>query len=195
MNKYFMSAVLDDCLSSEGNVARNNHVDKKAYIILTDTKTRFSKLSRIITKDPYNHVSIALDEDLSSIYTFALATAANGLKGGFKIENLDILKGSAYSIYSIGVTEESHLALQEYMDDLTRNIDNTRYNHVGLFAFLRKRKPSKSVSEEMMICSEFVVHAFRRAGIELFKRDRGYLIKPYEIVKSHLLRFERRGVF
>lgn len=54
------------------------------YILLTDTKTQFSKVSRLITGDPYNHVSLMLTDNFDDpIYTYALNNGISSVKGGF----------------------------------------------------------------------------------------------------------------
>ena len=38
-------------------------IEKKVYILLTDTGTLFTKLIKLYTKKPYNHASISFDSE------------------------------------------------------------------------------------------------------------------------------------
>ena len=43
---------------------------QKLYIVITQTGTWFSKVVQMFTKDPYNHSSLSLNEDLTDMYSF-----------------------------------------------------------------------------------------------------------------------------
>lgn len=170
-----------------------NH-ELKVYVLLTDTKTRFSKISRFITGDPYNHVSLMLVDDFDSgIYTFSLSSN-NGLKGGFVVEGREMLKGSNYSLYSLGVSKTAYETIKQKVEGYVANAEKTTYNHLGLFNALFKKDFFNNTDAEASICSEFVVEVLKFSGITLFKDKSSTTIRPYELVKSKLLKFVRRGV-
>ena len=50
-------------------------IEKKIYILLTDTGTLFTNLIKLYTKKPYNHASISFDSKLSEVYSFGRKTA------------------------------------------------------------------------------------------------------------------------
>lgn len=181
-------------LSMEGmDLNDNKDTVRSIYIVLTDTKTNFSKISRFITRDPYNHVSLSFTEDFSKLYTYALVNV-NGARGGLKIEDRDVLKGANYSLYRLDVTESIYQKLEDHLGDLEVNIDKTRYNHLGLINAIFKRNVFGSEDESKMVCSQFVVEVLRVAGVELFSKRHPSTIRPYEFVKSNLLKHVRRGV-
>lgn len=41
------------------------------YLLLTDTGTVFSTAIKKYTRKPYNHASLALDQQLTEVYSFA----------------------------------------------------------------------------------------------------------------------------
>ena len=48
-----------------------NTTTSSIYVVVSQTGTPFSQLLKICTRAPYNHVSLALDERLSVMYSFA----------------------------------------------------------------------------------------------------------------------------
>lgn len=167
----------------------------KLYVLLTDTGTGFSKLSKWITEDPYNHVSLALDAELDHVYTYALKTSHNGSRGGLKRETLDILKGARYSLYEMTVTPEMYQKVVQRIDELESRIEETRYNHFGLLNALTGKVLIKSEGMDAMICSHFLAAILAEVGVEFFKNRDHSTIKPYEFAKSKLLKHVRRGTF
>ena len=43
---------------------------RNVYILLTDTGSLFTRLIKRFTNSPYNHVSIAFDKSLNTLYSF-----------------------------------------------------------------------------------------------------------------------------
>jgi len=164
------------------------------YVLLTDTKTQFSKVSRLITGDPYNHVSLMLSDNFNDpIYTYALNNGISSVKGGFMVEDRDNLYGSLYSLYELKVTEAAYKQIKERVEFLANNPNQTRYNHLGLFNAIFRKNIFSSEDGQVSICSEFVVEVLRFGGIELLKGRLGSTIRPYDLVRSKLLKFVRRG--
>jgi hypothetical protein len=183
-------------LSMEGlellELSDEEAVGNGVYIVLTDTKTRFSKLSKLITEAPYNHVSVAFDRSLKTLYTYALMNA-NGIKGGLKQETWEELEGANYSLYEIKVGIATLNKMKSRVKELEENAGNTRYNHLGLINAIFKKELFSSDKDSVMFCSQFVVELLRFSGIELFEGKSSSTITPYELVKSKLLRFVKRG--
>jgi hypothetical protein len=183
-------------LSMEGrellDLSGDDAVGNSAYILLTDTKTRFSKLSKLITEAPYNHVSVAFDHSLKTLYTYALMNA-NGIKGGLKQETWEELEGANYSLYEIKVGIATLNKMKSRVKELEENAGNTRYNHLGLINAVFKKELFSSDKDSVMFCSQFVVELLRFSGIELFEGKSSSVITPYELVKSKILRFVKRG--
>lgn len=164
------------------------------YILLTDTKTQFSKVSKLVTGDPYNHVSLMLTDDFDDpIYTYALNNGISSVRGGFMVEDRANLYGSSYSLYALKVTAQAYNQIKERVEYLVANPDQTRYNHLGLFNAIFRKNIFTSADGQASICSEFVVEVLRFAGISLFKGKASSTIRPYDLIRSKLLRFVKRG--
>jgi hypothetical protein len=167
---------------------------KDIYILLTDTKTLVSKVSRMVTGDPYNHVSLMLTDNFDDgIYTFSLGNGINGIKGGFMVEDRANLKGSRYSMYRLGVTQGVYDKIKARVTDYVNGVEKTSYNHLGLFNAIFKKNIFKSEDDQTSICSEFVVEVLKFSGVELFTKRFSSSVRPYEMIKSKLLKFHKRG--
>lgn len=174
--------------------AANVSTSPSIYILLTDTKTQFSKISKLITGDPYNHVSLMLTDDFTDpIYTYAISNGFNAVKGGFMIEDIDNLYGSLYSLYKLNVTEAAFKLIEQKVVGLAENPGNTRYNHLGVFNAIFRKNIFNNPDGQTQICSEFVVEVLDFAGINLFQGKASSTIRPYDLIRSKLLKFVRRG--
>jgi hypothetical protein len=58
------------------------------YIVFSSTPYRIGKFIRRLTREAYNHVSIALDPDLTKMYGFARRYYRTPFYGGFVRESL-----------------------------------------------------------------------------------------------------------
>lgn len=61
---------------------------KNLYVVVSRTNTKIGLLIRKVTRHSYNHVSLAIDEDLNEIYSFARYRINTSLVGGFIRESL-----------------------------------------------------------------------------------------------------------
>jgi hypothetical protein len=167
--------------------------DAYIYIVLTDTGTTFSKLSKVITRDTYNHVSIAFDRDMSLIYTYALTTEYSK-SGGFKVEDLSILAGAKYALYALRVSIEVRDALRARIISTLDKVTKTSYNHLALLNTIFRKELFKSKDSDRMICSEFVLEILKTADIELLEGQISSLVRPGDIAKSDKLELLEEGV-
>ena len=83
---------------------------KKIYIVTTFTGTLLSCLIRNISKTPYAHVSIALNEYLRPMYSFGRLNPKTPIFAGFVEENINeglyaIRTNTMCRVYSLMVTE------------------------------------------------------------------------------------------
>lgn len=163
------------------------------YILLTDTGSRFQKIAKRITKDPYNHVSLALDEDLDEIYTFSLYTRENGFNGGFMRETREQLAGSTYSLYRVSVDHQTYDKVKLYIRGMASSSASTTYSLKSLVNAMFQKEIFKREEESSMICSEFVTYVLDLAKVPLFKNRKLSMVKPYDLVKLKMLKFVRRG--
>lgn len=165
---------------------------RKIYILLTDTKTAVSKISKMITKQPYNHVSVAFDDQLTEVYSYAIKTTTNGLRGGLMREG-DDLKGSDYSLYSVSITDEVFDKIKFRVHELSSQVNDTSYNYLGLINAIWRKDIFLVEDSKRMICSQFVVELLRSSGVDIFKNKHASVVRPYDLIRSKLLKFEKRG--
>lgn len=163
------------------------------YVLVTDTQTYFSKVSKLFTAQPYNHISLMFDDSFQEIYTFALISPTNGFRGGFKIETTEDLKGAKYSLYRVGVSGDAWKKVKRRVDLLSELKRETSYNFRSIVNFIFKKNIFESANELKMICSEFVVTVLNEAGIELQKPGRFNIMSPYDIVRNKALEHVKRG--
>ena len=57
--------------------------NKKIYIMLSFTGTILSRIVKVVTLKEYSHVSVALDLEFNSLYSFGRINPKNPFSGGF----------------------------------------------------------------------------------------------------------------
>mgnify|MGYP001244010296 CR=1 FL=1 len=188
-------AELTDIAMALEALAEEGGGGEKLYVLLTDTNTRFSQLAKKITKNPYNHASLSFDADLENIYTYHLRGGEGTLRGGLKKESLDVLRGSRYSLYELSVTSDAYEKVMSKVKEMESSLEKTGYYHLGLINAIFNKRIFESEVGMRMFCSQFIVEVLKAADIELFKNRHSSTVRPYDFVKSKLLRFVRRGTF
>ena len=100
----------------------------RIYIVLTYTGTALAKLIKCYTKAEFSHVSIALDEDLNSMYSFGRLTPYNPFVAGMLHERIDEgtfkrFKNTKTSVYSLNISMEQYKKIEEtIMNMIEKNI-------------------------------------------------------------------------
>ena len=154
---------------------------KNIYILLSRTHTVPATLIRLYTKEPYSHVSIALDMELKELYSFARKHRFNPLDSGFVEEDLDkgifgADKSIRCRVYEVAVTDEQYGQIREEISHFIKNKEDYGYNYRGLFGAMFGKNHEDGTH---FLCSQFVTHVFYRGGIKLFSKDKG-LIRPFD---------------
>ena len=141
---------------------------KKIYIILSHTGTVLSNIIKSYTKDEFSHVSIALDADLTQMYSFGRLNPYNPFWGGFVHEELNKgtykrFKKTRANVYSFFIEDEQYEKIKQRINYFNTNKEKYRFNVIGLFFVsinkLVRRKNS-------FYCAEFVRHILRFSGIK-----------------------------
>lgn len=160
---------------------------KSIYIVLTNTGTFLNRAIKTVTNAPYNHASIALDENLKLLYSFGRKQPDNPFWAGFVRE--DFVRGT-YSWYpeSTCAILRLHISDREY-EKLTRLINvfeknhlNYQYNFIGLLGVPVKYPIEVKAS---YFCSQFVSEILKRCGSSLFD-------KPSSLVTPDDFRYHNR---
>lgn len=188
-----ISPELTDVAMAMEALAEQGGGGETLYVLLTDTNTRFSQLAKKITKNPYNHASLSFDSNLENIYTYHLRGGEGTLRGGLKKEDIELLRGARYSLYELSVTKEAYKKVIRRVKEMVTDISVTGYNHLGLINAVFNKHIFDSETGMRMFCSQFIVEVLKAAEIDLFKNRHSSTVRPYDFVKSKLLRFVRRG--
>lgn len=168
---------------------------KKIYIILTYTGTILSKIIKNYTKDEFAHVSIALDEDLTQMYSFGRLNAYNPFIGSFVHEGIDIgtfkrFKKTRARIYSLTISEEKYQKLQKKIQYFEDNKAKYKFNFKGLACVGINVRIMK---KNNFYCAEFVKHIMKSSGI-LEVNNLPELIKPEDFKRLPNLKVEYEGL-
>ena len=168
---------------------------RKIYIVLTYTGTILARIVRFYTKKEYSHVSIALDEDLSMMYSFGRLNPYNAFIGGFVREGIKYgtfarFKNTRCSIKCLEVTDEQYYELKRLIKNFDKRKRIYKFNVVGLFAVALNLKIQK---ENTFYCAEFVKYALEQANIvdelpEIIRPDDFNNIEKSKFVYEGLLR-------
>ena len=152
---------------------------RNVYIILTYTGTILSRVIRFYTKNEYAHVSIALDEDLSQMYSFGRINPYIAFIGGFVHESpkwgtFKRFKETKALIYKLEVTEEQYEAISKRLQKMEEEKSIYSFNVLGLFAAGFHKKIKK---EKAFYCAEFIQYLLNTAKIE---NNLPYPVKPQD---------------
>lgn len=158
-----------------------NTQNKKIYIMLSYTGTILSRIVKVVTLREYSHVSVALDLEFDSLYSFGRLQPRNPFSGGFVKEEIEsgtykVFKNTRCKIYSLEVTMLQFQELKYFIDHFISAPDLYRFNIVGLIGTMVNRPFNR---EHHYFCSQFVGKALLDSHIYDFRKDVG-LIKPIE---------------
>lgn len=138
----------------------NNKKDatQTIYIVLTQTGAILSKILKVVTRAKYNHSSISLTDDLSTMYSFGRLKPRNPFIGGFVKEApgygtfLRFPQTEALVI-AVDITDKQYREINEYLAKMYESKDEYTYNYKGLFLAMFGIARH---NEKQFYCSEFV---------------------------------------
>lgn len=111
---------------------------KTLFVMIAKTDTGIGKVIRRITKFPYNHVALTLDEHFRTWVSFARYIQDTPLYGGFIREPVEryLAKGERIDvrIFAIEISERRHAQLQELFSLAGTRDPRLLYNLFGLAA-------------------------------------------------------------
>lgn len=149
---------------------------KYICVLFSATPYRMGRMIRFVTKEPYNHVSIALEEDLSKLYAFARRYYRTPFYGGFVTEYPYRYhhKGATahVRICRIPVTREQLDALRLRMQAMDVHSHRYLYNHLSALTAPIHRKIAV---RDAYTCAEFAVSVLSGLGLD-FNTSRFYSI-------------------
>ena len=163
-------------------------MEKNIYVVFSHTHYRIGKIIRALTRGQYNHVSIALDRDLSRMYSFARRYYSTPLLGGFVKESLCRYhvngKSSTCSICQIPVSAAQYTAIEKQMDEMYAHQEQYLYNYLSLLTVpFRRRVPVRNA----LLCVEFAANILSQLDTSV-KEGKFYtttdlytLLAPYSV--------------
>ena len=135
---------------------------------MSHTGTPFSKIIRRHTRFPYNHLSLAVNKDLSVMYSFGRKNPYLFFYGGFVEEGREHgtfkrFKKTCARVYELAITEECYAAILDILKAFLRKKHSYGYNIRGVF---RARKDlDEQRSPNRYYCSQFVARVLVKAGV------------------------------
>ncbi|WP_240508115.1 hypothetical protein [Virgibacillus indicus] len=165
--------------------------EKKVYVLLTDTGTLFTKTIKLYTRKPYNHASIAFDENLTEVYSFGRKSPGNPFIGGFVKEDIKkgLFKNATCAVYSLTVSDDDLKRMQQFIRKLDAQKENYRYNLIGLFAVMFNKQLTR---ENAFFCSQFVATVLNHGESVHFEKPLS-LITPQDLQTATNFKLEYKG--
>lgn len=141
---------------------------KTVYIVFSATPYRMGRVIRTVLHNTYNHVAIAFDEDLSTMYSFARFHVNAPLYGGFVSESLRRhFHGGSCSrikVCRLEVGEENYARLRAFVSGMESSAHHYIYN---TYSALLTPLHIRLLIRDSYTCAEFVGDALSIAGVEI----------------------------
>lgn len=138
---------------------------KYVYVIFSSTMYMTAKFIRALTRHRYNHVSISLDGNLQTMYSFARRYEDTPFCGGFVIETperyLRRNTAAAVQVCAIPVTDQQYDAIRAHLQAYTSAEQDYVYNYIGALTFLFRRRVAL---EKCHTCVDFATELISMTG-------------------------------
>lgn len=153
--------------------------EKKIYLLLTDTGTLFNRIIKVYTNAPYNHASIAFDEELEEVYSFGRKNPRNPFRAGLVKEDIysGLFQYAAGAVYCLTVSEKQFQKMYHDVQSMYAKRESYHYHLLGLFGVMINMPIKK---ENAFFCSQFVSTVLKKSGSIDFAVDIS-LIKPSDL--------------
>ena len=138
------------------------------YIVFSNTPGKMGRFIRAMTHGTYNHVSVALDGDLSEMYSFARLKRDTPFCGGFVVEGSERYRfggrAAKISVCRVNVGEEGVEKVRDQIRRMREHSEIYVYNMISaMLAPWRKRVYVR----DSFTCVEFAVSILSSAGVRL----------------------------
>lgn len=146
---------------------------KNIYIVFSCTSTRIGAMIRYVTRNKYNHVSIALEGDLGRMYSFTRYRANAPFVAGFSEESplRYLCDNTDVKICQIPVSDEKYNEVLAYIDEIQKNSKRYIYNYISA---LLVPTGKKICIPDAYTCLEFSVHILSKYGLAEGVSDRSF---------------------
>ena len=185
--------------NKKGDIEKGDSKDrpgmKNIYILLSRTGTVPSKVIRFLKPMPYAHASIAFDENLTEMYSFARKRVHYPFYCGLIDEDIDKgvfgrKKTTKCLVLRLPVTEEEYGRVHENVEKFKEQRKLYGYNYLGVFA---ARVHIAVERKYNYFCTQFVDKVLQMSGIDLFGKKPG-LVTPDDYRKSDNLEHIYEGL-
>lgn len=155
--------------------------DNYIYVTFLVTNTNMGKLIRLFTRNRYSHVTVAFDQELKNMYSFARYHVNSPILGGFVVEQPDRYlcdnQDVAVKICQLPVSAEEYTRIRQEITYFNENKEEMIYNTFGaILSLIRRRLELKNT----YTCLEFVTYLLRIKNIvairELERRLDKYIV-------------------
>ena len=159
---------------------------KMLYIFLTRSGTLLSNLVYSLTGAQYTHISLAFDEDLSTLYTmFPAGPSREYLNRGVFLMRENI----PCALYALEVTDEAYTRAKRRTQHMMHHGELYRFNSLGLLLCWMHIRWQR---RRHYFCSQFVSEVLQKSGaLELPKPST--LMHPSDYAELPELRCLYRG--
>lgn len=165
---------------------------KYVYVVFSSTQYAIAKCIRAMTHHRYNHVSISLDGNLQTLYSFARRYEDTPFCGGFVVETPEryLRRNTAASVQicAIPVTDEQYDRIRAHLDTYVAQEHDYVYNYISALTFLFRQRVAL---EKCHTCVDFAAELISMTGADI-SPDRFYSIRGlarnlsrYKIYEGH----------
>ncbi len=141
---------------------------KQLYIVVSQTGTLLSRILKFITHKQYNHASLSLASDLSTMYSFGRLHPYNPFFGGFVTESpnhgtFKRFKNTDVIVLALPISEEQYGTVVNMLRSMKEQHKKYHYNYLGLcLAYFHIHMRYKN----RFYCSEFVKEVLERNNVD-----------------------------
>ncbi len=139
----------------------------EVYIVVTQSGSILSKVLKLVTRAPYNHVSLSLETDLNTMYSFGRLNPKNPVLGGLVMESphsgtFARFHKTKAMVLRKSVSEKQFKALERHLEALYKRREQYKYDIIGLVLAGLKVKYTR---KNRFYCSEWVKQMMLRHGM------------------------------
>ena len=139
---------------------------KTLYIFLTRSGTLVSNLVYALTGAEYTHISLAFDEDLTTLYSSTRKNGYTMFPAGPSREYLNrgvfrLRENIPCALYALEVTDEAYARAKRRADHMMNHGELYRFNSVGLLLCALHIRWNR---RRHYFCSQFVSEVLQKSG-------------------------------
>lgn len=145
---------------------------KYLYVVFSATPYRMGAMIRAVTREPYNHVAIAMEKDLRRLYAFARRYYRTPFYGGFVTEAPCRYhhrgRAATIRVCKIPVSDGQWATLHSRLEEMRVQADRYLYNHLSAAAAPFHHK---ILVRDAYTCAEFAVSVLKELGYGFDSRN------------------------